>query len=71
MKQLQPFGKHDVNLPRFFRPAIEQVEHLFRRDETIRTNHPFHTISIEAQQIVATIETERPAAVTSGNQSDW
>ncbi|KAI4251121.1 MAG: hypothetical protein L6R42_008501 [Xanthoria sp. 1 TBL-2021] len=60
-----------TNPPRFSRSAIEEVEQLFHRDDTIRTNHPFHAVSIEARRIVTTIETERAAAVASGNQGDW
>ncbi len=57
--------------PRFSRPAIEEVERLFNKDNDVRINNPFPALSSEAQQIVATIESERAGAVAAGNDGDW
>ena len=57
--------------PRFSLPAIQQVERLFHKDNNVRTNNPVEAMSDEAKQIVTIIETERAAALASGNSTDW
>ncbi|KAL8753265.1 MAG: hypothetical protein Q9184_005473 [Pyrenodesmia sp. 2 TL-2023] len=61
---------------RFSREAIIEVEKLFHKDPAIRTSNPFSALSLEAKQIVATVETEREAAAAAaadgGNAAgDW
>ncbi|KAI4188167.1 MAG: hypothetical protein LQ346_005380, partial [Caloplaca aetnensis] len=57
---------------RFAREAIAEVEKLFHKDPAVRTSHPFHELSLEAKQIVATLETEREEAAAGGNvAADW
>ena len=61
-------NEHRANPPRFSKPAIQEVEKLFHKDDDIRAAHPHRTMSAEAASIVAILEAER-ALATDG--SDW
>ncbi len=63
---------NERRVDRFAREAIAEVEKSFHKDPAVRTSHPFHDLSLEAKQIVATLETEREEAAGGGNAAaDW
>ncbi|KAI4269262.1 MAG: hypothetical protein LQ337_007387, partial [Flavoplaca oasis] len=70
LKQARRFlsNEHRANPPRFTKPAIQEVEKLFHKNDDIRAAHPYHTMSAEAASIVSIFEAER-ALATDG--SDW
>lgn len=63
---------NERRIGRFTREAIVEVEMLFHKDPAIRATHPFDELSLEAKQIVATVETEREEAAAGGTTAeDW
>ncbi|KAL8840056.1 MAG: hypothetical protein Q9176_004078 [Flavoplaca citrina] len=70
LQQARRFLSNELraNPPRFTKPAIQEVEKLFHKNDDIRVAHRHHTMSAEAVSIVAVLEAER-ALATDG--SDW
>ncbi|KAL9012562.1 MAG: hypothetical protein Q9180_009087, partial [Flavoplaca navasiana] len=70
LKQARRFLANELRAPspRFTKPAIQEVEKLFHKNDDIRAAHPHHTMSAEAASIVAILEAERALAT---NGSDW